>query len=180
MMLLMTSPQGTTGSKLKKIAWDLAFWGLLIFALYRQVPLWWKSNAQEGKSIDAFYAKDLGGERVTLPENGKKTVFVLWATWCGPCHAQLAQFKKAVEDGSLPPDRIVALSVGEAIETVRAYREKEALPFRVLADPEGISSSRFSFSVTPTIVFVDQQAKISTFLQGLSPLAVTRAKGFLD
>jgi peroxiredoxin len=180
MMLLMASPQRTTGSKMKKLAWDLAFWGLLAFALYRQVPLWWKSNEQEGKSIEAFYAKDLSGEKVTLPENGKKTVFVLWATWCGPCHAQLAQFKKAVEDGSLPRERVVALSVGETIETVRAYREKELLPFTVLADPEGLASSRFSFSVTPTIVFVDERAKISTFLQGLSPLAVTRAKIFLN
>lgn len=100
-----------------------------------------------------------------------KTVVILWATWCGPCHSLLMDLKDEVSAGKLNSEKIIAVSMGEPQSDVRAYLERYPLPFRVGVDPEGQLARRLKVSGTPTVVFLGPSSvivKVSTGGFGLS------------
>lgn len=147
--------------------------------IFKQAPLWMNSFNQEGKSLPLSQVLNLKGESETIPLKNQKAVYIFWATWCGPCHMQLSRFKKAVENGELPKEQIIAVSLGEDLETVRAFQSKEGYPFKVLVSPSNESWKRFNVQATPSIAYVDAKGDIETFSAGLSPLGVFKAKWFL-
>lgn len=107
-------------------------------------------------------------EAISAEEN---TVVVLWATWCGPCHSLLMDLKEEVGAQRLNGNRIVAVSMAEPISDVRAYLEKDPLPFAVGVDPEGQLARRLKVSGTPTVVFLGPSStivKVSTGGFGLT------------
>ena len=60
---------------------------------------------------------------------GRVVLIDFWATWCGPCISELPALRGLVDD--LPADRfaLLAISVDEEVETVKAFRETEAMPW---------------------------------------------------
>jgi thiol-disulfide isomerase/thioredoxin len=97
---------------------------------------------------------------------GEKRVVILWATWCAPCHALLADLKEEVLAGRIKPEVITAVSVAEPEADVRAYLQKTPLPFRVALDPSGELAKRMKLAATPTVVFLDQTGVIESVSTG--------------
>ena len=152
---------------------------LLIFVLVKQVPLWLHSNEQMGAEFSKIKAVDLDGETISLPLEKRKAVYIFWATWCGPCHIQLAQFEKSVSDGSLNQNQIIAVSLDESTEALRAFIKEKAYSFSVVQVATGQSWTDLNVQATPTIIFVNEKGRVHNFFTGLSPLSVFKAKNFL-
>jgi len=146
---------------------------------YKQVPLWMHSNEQIGKNLVSFEALDLSGERIELPSDDTKNIYVFWATWCGPCHIQLAQFDRAVKSGDLNSDVVVAVSLDKSQEDFKKFLIEKKYTFKVVRSSSDQSWIDLNIRATPTIAFVENK-KVINFFTGISPLSVYKAKSFLE
>lgn len=158
-------------------------WALSAAALWAVVTLGWRwfhRDARVGLTPAPFVAANIQGTRVSLPpRDGRPSILIFWATWCGPCRIELARFRSAVKSGELPPDRIFAISVGEDVAEVREYAREHDLPFPVIVDSDDHSDASFSVRVTPTVFHLNSGGEIAWVSEGVHPLSVKQARSHL-
>lgn len=116
---------------------------------------------------------------VPLPFMEKK-VLVFWATWCGPCKVELARINKLIENGDIPGESVVAVSVKENAQLVADFVKQNNYLFKVALDESGQAAQLYHVTATPTIYFIDESGKTEWVTQGLSPSLEIRLKGFLN
>ena len=117
----------------------------MAFILLQRAPHWYQHFQKQGKKSESFSVINLNGESVLLPRSDEKnTILIFWATWCGVCHTEMARFQEAILEGKLPRERILAISLGEPLQTVKEFAQKEGYQFSVFADPGGKSGNFFN------------------------------------
>ena len=111
-----------------------------------------------GASAPAAALETLDGKPVDLAQYvGKKPVLMeFWATWCGNCH-ELEPSLKALH--ARYGDRVefigVAVSINQSPTRVKAYVEKNRLPWTQLFDRKGNASGAYDAPATSYVVIVD-------------------------
>lgn len=98
-----------------------------------------------------------GGEPLALADLAGPAVVNLWATWCGPCRAELPAFQRAsvehpevrfvgVDIGEDPPDALAFLDeIGVDTEVFDQYADTDA----ALTDALGVSALPITILVGP-------------------------------
>jgi cytochrome c biogenesis protein CcmG, thiol:disulfide interchange protein DsbE len=76
----------------------------------------------------------LEGTTSTWGELEKPVLVNVWATWCGPCRAEMPLLAEYAKRGA----KIVFLNAGESADDVRNYLESEKLEIPVMLDTGGI------------------------------------------
>ncbi len=106
------------------------------------------------------------GRRVNLEDYRGKVVFLnFWATWCGPCRAEMpsmADLHTRLSDRGLA----VLAVTDEDAETVQAFLEQEPYPFTVLLDPKGNLFHDLEVRALPTTYVIDSAGGIVIEHQG--------------
>lgn len=132
-------------------------------------------RTSEAVSLDATF---LSGATESLVTPGTPTVLTFWATWCGPCRAELpvkARFHEQYGDRV----RYVAvnMTVSEASAgAVSRFVTANAMDYPVALDPRGALASHFAVRGTPTTVVIDPGGMIVDRWMGPSSLSrLTRA-----
>jgi thiol-disulfide isomerase/thioredoxin len=112
-----------------------------------------------GHTAPDFVAPLLDNEKMfQLSEEYSDQIIVLdfWATWCGPCLAELPVLLKIAEDYQ---DRGVALYAVNALEdeqTIRAFLGENRLDFNVVLDQKGRVGKTYHVSGIPHLVIIDR------------------------
>jgi thiol-disulfide isomerase/thioredoxin len=87
-----------------------------------------------GKKAISFTATDMEGKKVEFPADYKGKVVMLdfWATWCGPCIAELPNVKKAYEKHHDSGFEILGISFDQAnmADKVKDFTSKNGMPWR--------------------------------------------------
>ena len=107
--------------------------------------------------------KTLEGEDVPLldPESEGNLVFLnMWATWCGPCLAEMPAMASLYEELSGNRFSMVAVS-DEDPETVRGFLEDSPYPFTILLDPDNVLGRRFEVIAIPSTFIIDRQGRLA-------------------
>src|SRR5271154_7081838 len=99
-----------------------------------------------------FAIKDLKGTKITLDQFKGKVIFLnLWATWCGPCRAEMPTIQKLYDD--LAKDNIVfvmlSLDKDQDKEKIVAYIQHKAFTFPVY-QPSGYLTEQLNIPSIPT------------------------------
>ncbi len=103
---------------------------------------------------------------IDLSQVTVKTVVVMWATWCGPCHSLLISLRDEVAAGKISAKDIVAVSMAEPLADVSAYLQKTPLPFSIALDPKGELATKMKISGTPTVILLEPGGKINSVSTG--------------
>ena len=108
-----------------------------------------------------FQVNDLEGRPLSLAEaKGKIVLLNFWATWCGPCRAEvpdLVDLQKRYADKL----EIIALATDEEdADEVRRFVLKSGINYRVAMAPDGVRREYGGIAALPTSFVIDSQGRI--------------------
>lgn len=131
--------------------------------LYRGVAtrlsLLGKEAPIEGETLDG---------KVFDPELYKSKVVLIdfWATWCGPCLAEIPNMKKMYEKYHEKGFEIVSISTDRELDDLKEFLEEKPLPWICLADELAVKSGktpmkrRYGVQYIPTMFLVGQDGRV--------------------
>lgn len=119
-----------------------------------------KNNANKVLAPD-FTLSDLEGNTVTLSElRGKKVFLNFWASWCGPCKAEMPDIEKLYQETKDSDLVILAVNVSENKSTAESYLKNNNLNFTVLMDTKDEASNTYLIRSFPSSFFIDKEGYI--------------------
>lgn len=146
-----------------------------------QAPQWIKNYREQGQQILSMEVTALDGQTTwVFDKAGKRRLVVFWATWCGPCSIELSRIQSAIEGGDFTADRVIAISLGEELETVKSAVKERGYTFPVFVDEAMLTARQLSVSVTPTVALVEPDNLIYWKSSGISAGLIMRAKSFFN
>jgi thiol-disulfide isomerase/thioredoxin len=119
-----------------------------------------------GKHAPEFDLPAMDGSRVAMAAfAGHVVVLDFWATWCGPCEAELPEL---VEAAAKHPDaRFVSIS-DEDEAAIRAYMKTHHFTYPVARDDGDRVNGAYFITALPTIVIVDKTGVVREVTNGFA------------
>ena len=113
---------------------------------------------------------DASGKTHTLAEfKGKAVILNLWATWCGPCVAEMPTLGKLAAASAGQPLAIVPVSVDQDqdIANAKAFLAKSP-PLTFYSEPKYALAFAFrpALQGLPTTVLIDPQGRVRARVSG--------------
>lgn len=135
------------------------------------------SETEDSKVIPAldFTLKDQFGNTHTLADYKGKTIFLnFWATWCGPCKAELPDIQKLYEKYSEETEEeVVVLGVAgpkmgneKTEEEIIEFLEENELTYPVLMDIDWTLFQGYGISSFPTTFMIDKEGNVFGYVPG--------------
>ncbi|MHB8921255.1 MAG: redoxin domain-containing protein [Halothiobacillus sp.] len=148
------------------------WWWLVEIAVF--IGIFWAVRAYMAPHIPAQFtahalpaitAPTVAGGSATLAAEGKPTLIVFWAIWCGVCHVELPWLNELAKT-----ERIFTIAMQSgSTDDVRDYLAKSQLNnLTVINDPDGQIAKQFGVSVTPTLFFLAPDGRIAMAETGIT------------
>ena len=91
---------------------------------------------------------------------GKPAIINFWATWCGPCRAEMPAMEKAWEKLQGDDVLLLAVNFSEPEETVARFQEDYPMSFPVLLDEDGETAGNWPLKGLPVTFVVDASGRL--------------------
>jgi thiol-disulfide isomerase/thioredoxin len=123
-------------------------------------------SVEAQQKVPAVDVKDIDGvlfNTSKLSNNGKPMLIDFWATWCGPCKAELNAIADEYADWQKETGvKLVAVSIDDArnMEKVKPYVDGKNWEYQVLLDPNGDFKRALNVNNVPHIFLLDGEGNI--------------------
>jgi peroxiredoxin len=106
--------------------------------------------------------KDMNGAQVHLADyKGQVIVMNFWATWCGPCQAEIPElvetYAKFKDQGVV----VLGISIDDTAETLRAYAPQKNMTYPVLLMQDEVDEAYGPILGVPITFFIGRDGRIS-------------------
>lgn len=162
---------------LKSKKWLLIF-GLIVIVVLLAVVYWPKEiepiasaaeTSQPNRGVFSgnlavdFTLGDITGKQVSLSDfQGRPILLNFFATWCGPCKAEMPHMEKVWREYQEKGSDLVYLlvNVGESKSTVEKFFKDNFFTMPVVFDPNSRTFSRYLFRGIPGTIFIGRDGVI--------------------
>ena len=137
--------------------------------------------SRRGQEMPGIPFIDEKGAPATLTQfRGKPLMVNLWATWCGPCKAEMPHLETlAGED-----DRFRLITVSQDLEGARVvapyFKEKGFTRLTQYADTQNLLMTELGTETLPTTIFFDAKGKELWRVYGMMDWNGAAAKKLID
>ena len=117
---------------------------------------------EERKKAPNFSLKTADGKVVELQKlRGKVVVLNFWATWCGPCRAEIPGFADVYQRYKSQGLEIIGISVDEGgWPDVQPFAKRYDIPYLIVLDNGKTVKSYGNFNAIPTTFIIDKNGYI--------------------
>lgn len=113
-----------------------------------------------GKQAPIFSLKSLDGKEIAVDMyKGKYLLVDFWASWCGPCRAEIPNLKEIYNDYESKGLEILSVSTDADEKAWLKAVAKEQMPWPQVRDTKSISDS-YNITAIPAIFLIDLSGKI--------------------
>jgi thiol-disulfide isomerase/thioredoxin len=113
-----------------------------------------KGKTVEGKDVDLAKLK------------GKVVLIDFWATWCGPCRAEIPNIRKNYDKYHAKGFEVIGVSLDEDKDKLEEFLKEEKLPWPSIYDQSAKEGQRlaehYGVMSIPQVLLVDQEGKVVT------------------
>ena len=138
-----------------------------VIASFSTLPVAAQDNApilrfvRDPDPAPAFELKDLDGKPLKLDAyRGKVILLNFWATWCGPCRAEipsLIELQKHYKNHL----QVIGLAVDEEDESfVRKFADSEGINYPIAMGTDNVRIAYGGVGALPTVFVIDTQGRI--------------------
>lgn len=103
----------------------------------------------------------LEGQRLKLSDfHGRVVLLNFWATWCGPCRAEIPELNKLQHDFEASDLAVVGVSWDDSTAEVREFQKEIRQDYTVLLGGEDIQHKFEAIRSLPTTYVIDREGRI--------------------
>ncbi len=114
-----------------------------------------------GHPAPDFTLQTPDGETVILSDlRGQAVVLNFWASWCGPCRAEMPELEQAYQDNKEGGLVVLAVNQGEQGPIATDFMRTYGLTFPVVLDQRLLVSQLYNTNSLPTTFFIDRNGVI--------------------
>ena len=130
------------------------------------------------KTAPDFTLATVDGGTVRLSSFRGRVVLVdFWATWCGPCRAEIPNLKEVRESFASRGFEIIGVSLDDSgPEAVRAFTEEYGIDYPVVLGSQELTQQYGGIQAIPTAFLVDREGRIVERFVGFKPVATLRER----
>ncbi len=116
-----------------------------------------------------FTLKGLSGEDISLSDfTGKVVVVSFWATWCGPCRAEIPSFVKLRDQYHDKGFEIIGISVdGDDTGEVAEFARRFKISYPIVMGTMETIKSYGPINAIPTTFIIDRKGKVHSRYLGM-------------
>jgi peroxiredoxin len=138
-----------------------------------------KIGTAVGNRAPDFSLSDLNNQKYHLKEvvgKNQVTLVNFWATWCGPCRAEIPELIRFYGRYSRQKVALLALNLQEKPANVRKFAQNAGMDFPVLLDVAGKIAGAYKVYAIPTTWIIDRNGIIRKVIEGSTNLATLEAE----